>query len=212
MSSDHKYIESLIKRGENQQLDFKFEISDSKKIARTLSAFSNTDGGTLLIGVKDNGTIKGINSAEEYHMLEAAAQFYCRPQLDFKAKEWSINGKKILEVTIPPDLYIPYKAPDHNGNYKAYIRVKDQNLLANSVLLEVWRWKKLNSQINLKYDEKVEILFQYLKTYGNITINTFCKIATINKMTAKNTLVKLILLKQIDLKITENDTFYFLRQ
>lgn len=37
-------IEALIEQGEHQQLDFKFEVSDSKKIARTLSAFANTDG------------------------------------------------------------------------------------------------------------------------------------------------------------------------
>lgn len=46
-------------------LDFKFEISDSKKIARSLVAFANTDGGRLLIGVKDNGVISGIRSEEE---------------------------------------------------------------------------------------------------------------------------------------------------
>ena len=35
------YIERLIKEGEHQLLDFKFEISDSRKIAKTLVAFSN---------------------------------------------------------------------------------------------------------------------------------------------------------------------------
>lgn len=57
-------IEALIEQGEHQQLDFKFEVSDSKKIARTLSAFANTDGGRLLIGVKDNGNISGVRSEE----------------------------------------------------------------------------------------------------------------------------------------------------
>ena len=40
-------IEALIEQGEHQQLDFKFEVSDSKKIARTLSAslsYATTDG------------------------------------------------------------------------------------------------------------------------------------------------------------------------
>ena len=60
-------IEALIEQGEHQQLDFKFEVSDSKKIARTLSAFANTDGGRLLIGVKDNGAISGVRSEEEYY-------------------------------------------------------------------------------------------------------------------------------------------------
>ncbi len=40
------YIKDLIAEGEHQRLDFKFEISDSKKIARTLAAFANTNGGS----------------------------------------------------------------------------------------------------------------------------------------------------------------------
>ncbi|WP_302323539.1 helix-turn-helix domain-containing protein, partial [Bacteroides caecimuris] len=51
--TDTDYIHALIAEGEHQQQDFKFEISDARKIAKTLSAFANTDGGRLLIGVKD---------------------------------------------------------------------------------------------------------------------------------------------------------------
>ncbi len=50
--TDTEYIHALIAEGEHQQQDFKFEISDARKIAKTLSAFANTDGGRLLIGVK----------------------------------------------------------------------------------------------------------------------------------------------------------------
>ena len=75
------YIQKLIKEGEHQMLDFKFEISDSKKIARTLVAFANTDGGRLLIGVKDNGNISGIRSEEEKYMIQTAAESFCQPQL-----------------------------------------------------------------------------------------------------------------------------------
>lgn len=39
------YICKLIAEGEHQQQDFKFEISDARKIARSISAFSNTEGG-----------------------------------------------------------------------------------------------------------------------------------------------------------------------
>ena len=56
------HIQKLIEEGEHQMLDFKFEISDSKKIARTLVAFANTDGGRLLIGVEDNGASSGIRT------------------------------------------------------------------------------------------------------------------------------------------------------
>ena len=78
--TDTDYIHALIAEGEHQQQDFKFEISDARKIAKTLSAFANTDGGRLLIGVKDNGKIAGVRSEEEKYMIEAAAQLYCVPE------------------------------------------------------------------------------------------------------------------------------------
>ncbi len=88
-----KHIHNLILQGEHQQLDFKFEISDARKIARTFAAFANTDGGTLLIGVKDNGNIAGVRSEEEKYMAESAATMYCKPEVKFRTKEWNINGK-----------------------------------------------------------------------------------------------------------------------
>ena len=72
------------------QQDFKFEISDARKIAKTLSAFANTDGGRLLIGVKDNGRIAGVRSEEEKYMIEAAAQLYCIPEIDYTLQTLSL--------------------------------------------------------------------------------------------------------------------------
>jgi len=208
MKSRNTYIENLIKQGENQQLDFKFEISDSKKIARTLSAFSNTDGGTLLIGVKDNGAIAGISSIEEFHMLEAAAQLYSKPIVNFQAKEWVINGKTILEIQIPKDPYIPYKAPDNEGHYKAYVRVGDQNFQADPVLLQVWKWKKKNYSVRLQYNEVIQILFHYLRDHSSISLAQYCELARIRKNVARNILAKLIILGQIKIKLGELESYY----
>ena len=76
----HSVIKSWIDQCEHKQQYFKFEISDSRKIAKSISAFANTEGGRLLIGVKDNGGIAGISTDEEQYMIEAAAQLYCSPQ------------------------------------------------------------------------------------------------------------------------------------
>ena len=56
------YIQRLISEGEHVHQDFKFEISDARKIAKSISAFANTEGGRLLVGVKDNGKIAGVRS------------------------------------------------------------------------------------------------------------------------------------------------------
>ena len=96
------YIYKLIEEGEHQQQDFKFEISDARKIAKSLSAFSNTDGGRLLIGVKDNGKIAGVRSEEEIYMIEAAAKLYCQPQVNCQMQIHDIDGHTVLEVIVPP--------------------------------------------------------------------------------------------------------------
>ena len=66
LQNDTDYLHAWIAQGEHQQQDFKFEISDARKIARSLSAFANTNGGRLLVGVKDNGRLAGIRSEEDW--------------------------------------------------------------------------------------------------------------------------------------------------
>lgn len=185
-------IALLIEQGEHQQLDFKFEVNDSKKIARTLCAFANTDGGRLLIGVKDNGVISGVQSDEEYYMIEAASQLYTRPEIPFQAKRWEVSGKVVLEIYIAPGADKPYTAPDKEDRYKAYIRVADENILANEVLLLAWRKKQQNSGTLLKISKPVEILLSWLDTHTCITVNQLCRIAHVNYYTARNILSDLI--------------------
>jgi predicted HTH transcriptional regulator len=204
------YIKKLIAQGENQQLDFKFEISDSKKIARTLAAFSNTDGGKLLVGVKDNGAIAGVRSDEEFYMVEGAAQLYCRPAVDFATREWTVDGKTILEIDIPKSNNGPCSAPDKDGKWMVYIRVHDQNLLANTVLLRVWQLKDRKKGITIRYTDKEKILLDYLDKNGEITLTKFRKIAGISRKVAEKVLVDLITLKIIRMEITEKSIYYLI--
>ena len=84
------YIQQLIKEGEHVHQDFKFEISDARKIAKSLSAFANTEGGRLLVGVKDNGKIAGIRSEEEIYMIESAATMYCQPPVTVQNRLFTV--------------------------------------------------------------------------------------------------------------------------
>ncbi len=57
-------IKELISQGEGQQLEFKEQFRPDA-IGKTICAFLNNDGGQVLIGIKDNGTIVGIVEAEK---------------------------------------------------------------------------------------------------------------------------------------------------
>ena len=157
MKKKDNHIQNLISEGEHQMLDFKFEISDSRRIARSLAAFANTDGGRLLVGVKDNGAIAGVRSDEEIHMIQAAAEMYCQPKVDYSTEEWEINGKTVLEVIIPKDKHHKHKAPDNQGDYRIFVRVKDENLVADSVLIKVWKAEKFSRPAKIAFTALSEI-------------------------------------------------------
>ncbi len=206
------YIKDLIREGEHQQLDFKFEISDSRKIARSLVAFANTDGGVLLVGVKDNGAIAGVRSDEEFFMVEAAASMYCRPEISFSTREWHVDGKLVLEIRVDKSPSRPHSAPDKDGHWKVFVRVQDQNLLANKVLLQVWKHRKSGKSVNIRYRDQEAILMHLLKENGQVSLSQFCRHAGIPAYIAEKILVNFILLDIIKMDITEKQTYYRLSE
>ena len=202
------FIKKLIAEGEHQLLDFKFEISDFRKIARTLVAFSNTDGGRLLIGVKDNGAIAGVRSEEEFFMIEGAARLYCRPEIPFRIKEWEVDGKRILEVIISPGSDLPYTALDENGKWLAYIRQADQNFLANPVQLKLWKFRKIGRNALVKFTGTEKFLLNYLQNNPDITLSAFRNLTHISRSKAEGILVNMLMLEIVQMIYTQKEAVY----
>ena len=71
----------LIAQGEGQRLDFKEETIKPGKLAETLVALANADGGMILIGVDDQGRVAGVSDPDRAidNVVEAIA--HCSPPL-----------------------------------------------------------------------------------------------------------------------------------
>jgi predicted HTH transcriptional regulator len=189
-----QYIQNLIEEGEHQQLDFKYQVTDAKKIARTVSAFSNTDGGRLLIGVKDNGRIAGIRSDEEYYMMESAAEIFCKPKVKFEAKTWNIRGKHVLEIIIQKKTSgEPVTTPDPDGNYKAYVRHVDTNLVADEILHTVWKCKSQNQGAYIHYSDAEKNLLDALESVSGQTLDELVHYTGLNKKLITDILINFVL-------------------
>ena len=202
------YIRKLIAMGENQQLDFKFGINDSRKIARTLVAFANTDGGRLLIGVKDNGSIAGVRSEEEFYMVQAASEMYTRPVVPFEVKEWTVNQKKVLEIIVPAMNDGLHSAPVEKDDYLIYIRVKDENYPVNSVWLKAYKWKNLKTGTFIRFTDSEKFLLTYLESEQSITQSKYCKLAKINSKTAENILAGFVAIGMVSIVFTKHGVQY----
>jgi len=172
-------LQRKIAEGEHQQQDFKHQISDSRKIARTLSAFANTDGGRLLIGVKDNGNINGVNSHEEIHMIEAAADFYSTPIIEVSYQHHSVNGKEVLEAIVQPSKNRPHYVKEQDGKSIAYFRKADENFPVSKVIEKYWTLNKKEPQL-LSYKEKEAQLLTFLQDNPYITVKRYAVLAKIS--------------------------------
>ena len=99
-----QFIKELLKSPEGLMLDFKLHISNPEKLAKTLTAFANTEGGSIVIGVSDKKDLVGIDPEEEIFMVEKASTNYCSPPVpfDFEVFETDVsNGTEELK-----DIYI----------------------------------------------------------------------------------------------------------
>ena len=203
-----RYLKKLIEEGENQKLDFKYCVSDSRKIARTLAAFSNSNGGIILIGVRDNGKIAGIKTDEEIYMVDTAAHLFCRPKITYTIKQHVIGGKTILEVEVAKGNKRPYQVKDENGKWLTYFRHYDQNLVANKVLREVWRKEEKRSGLLVKFGKAENTLMDYLAKNGSITLSKFRKIAKISPYRAESILANLMIFKVLKMNASEKGFSY----
>lgn len=206
--TDTEYIHALIAEGEHQQQDFKFEISDARKIAKTLSAFANTTGGRLLIGVKDNGKIAGVRSDEEQYMIEAAAQLYCRPEINFSMQTYKVEGRSILVVQIDENEQKPVYAKDETGRYLAYIRIKDENILATPVHLRVWQQSVSPQGELIEYTEREQLLLDLLEENDQLSLNRYCRLAHLSRRSAEHLLAKFVRYDIVE-PVFEGHKFHF---
>ena len=210
--SDQKYLRSLIAEGEHQELDFKFEISDARKIARTLSAFSNTDGGRLLIGVKDNGRIAGVRSDEEFYMAQSAATLYCKPEVEFISRSYLIDGKSVLEIYIPPVKNKPVYARDDNKRWMAYVRVGDQNALAGIVQLQIWKEADGERGRLLEFTRSEEMLLRYLEGKEGVSLSKIQRDMGYQRKELVTLMTKLVLFNVVEMHYIDANSCFRLSE
>ena len=208
LPTDEYYIKKLIDEGEHVHQDFKFAISDARKIAKSISAFSNTEGGRLLVGVKDNGKIAGVRSEEEIYMIEAAAKMYCTPEVNISNKIFRVQGKDVLEVSIEESKNKPVCAIDENNKPWAYVRINDENILADTVFLNRWKHNKQEEKVIVTYSEREKYLLDILSKNKELTLNQCSRLSRIPRITTSRLLADFIRFDLVE-QIFREHTFYF---
>lgn len=202
-------IKKAIFEGEGVTLDFKKTITSCEKIARTMVAFANNKGGRLLIGVADDGTIKGVKSEdEERYMITRAAELFAKPALEPKFEEVYWDDKLVLVVEIPESDIKPHYALAEDGKWWVYVRVKDKSVLASKIVVDVLKHSTDKNGVLIEYSAKEKALLEYLDQKQRINVQEYCKLLKLNRRSAQRILVNMVLSGVLKIHTTEKEEYY----
>lgn len=99
-------------------------------------------------------------------------------------------------------------AKDENGKSLAYIRIKDENILATPVHLRVWQQSGSPAGELIRYTEREQLLLDLLEENTSLSLNRYCRQAGISRRAAEHLLAKFIRFDIVE-PIFENHKFYF---
>ncbi|MBU1398949.1 MAG: ATP-binding protein, partial [Proteobacteria bacterium] len=108
---------SLISLGEDSTCQFKTDVKNSDSLASEMAAFANSEGGTIFIGVADDGSVPGLNREDVgriNQLISNAASHLVRSPLTVQTRNVQISrGRIVIVLAVPKGIDKPYF--DKNG-------------------------------------------------------------------------------------------------
>jgi ATP-dependent DNA helicase RecG len=130
-------IIDLLKNEESKTLEFKRDLTAKEGILRTIIAFANTAGGTLLIGIEDKTKhVVGVSEPLDYEEKLANLISDCiEPQLlpEIQVVPW--RNTYLLTIQIFPSSTKPHYLRKHGMEKGTFIRVGSSNRQVDKVML-----------------------------------------------------------------------------
>lgn len=203
-------LRRLVTAGENTYIEFKREIPSPEKIAREIAALANTHGGTLLIGVDDDGSIVGVAGYEEQeYLLEMAVNGLCDPPAEIRVEIVAVSRKRdVLVVTVVESHRKPVAVKSADGR-QVYVRERDKSVKASPERAAVLRNSSAPRGVTFEFGPNEQKLLRYLDEYGRITVNGFANLIHTGRGKASGILVNLTSAGILQLVRADDNTEWF---
>ena len=131
----------LLKRPEGKTLEFKRDISSPDGALKTVVAFANTAGGTLLVGVEDkSGHVRGVVQALDLEeRLANLISDHVAPRLVPEIEILPWRRTQVLAVQVYPSPTRPHYLKREGPEAGVYVRVGSTNRRADREMIEELR-------------------------------------------------------------------------
>ena len=202
-------LKRLTCQGEGLQLEFKLKATHPEKIVREMIALANTHGGTVLIGVDDDGSISGLKYPEEEWMGVAALVSNCKPPIPYHLSLIALPDHRfIIRLDIAESDRRPHLYTAGEGSAETYVRVRDMSIKASAEMEEIMRRQKKKKDIKFVYGEHEQQLMKYLADQKTITLPQFRELTGLNRFKASRKLILLVLADVLKIEATEKGDLY----
>jgi ATP-dependent DNA helicase RecG len=120
----------IISNGENSGIEFKRDDIRPEQLAKEIAAFANLQGGRILLGVEDDGSISGLQRGNIQEWVLNVFRDKVHPQMIPFYEEVSVDdNKRIGIISVAAGISKPYVVR-HNGREDVYIRLGNRSELA----------------------------------------------------------------------------------
>ncbi|RMG16793.1 MAG: ATP-binding protein [Bacteroidetes bacterium] len=207
-------LRKLVKEGEHSQLEFKRKARHPDKIARELVAFANSEGGTLLVGIDDDGSIYGSKTAgEDEFVLRRYIQQHISPALPYQLEKISVSSRhEVLAFLVEPSCRKPHSLKMEDGRWRAFVRVEDMSVQASYEMKQLLRLQRRSKGVSIAFGEAEARLLQYLEELPHITLDETRKLLNISRRRASSLLVLLVRAGLLRIQPTRRGDYFCLSQ
>ncbi len=138
-------IIGILQKGEGKTTEFKRDLSSPQKILKTIIAFANTSGGTLIIGIDNDGNIRGVDNAlQAEELVSNIISDSISPQILPNIEVVSWRDRELLALEICHGNQKPYFLKSKDKSNGTFIRIGSSNRLAGPEMLEELKRYTLN--------------------------------------------------------------------
>lgn len=104
MNTHEHEIEALIRRGESLVLEFKSDLKclPDRDLVATVVSLANTEGGDLLLGVEDDGSVTGLH-ANHFNVsgIPSLIVNKTNPAISVKVERHDLQSKSVARISVP---------------------------------------------------------------------------------------------------------------
>jgi hypothetical protein len=124
------HAELLISGGESASTEFKRQLpsdkrEDIKTAMKTVAAFANANGGTILFGVDNHGVVVGLEFDSGRSAMDRVTNLvtdWVRPPVDFTTLVTEVEGKPVLLLEVERGQETPYGIGTNDRGLEYFIR------------------------------------------------------------------------------------------